>query len=99
MLRQVQADQVPRMRRLMAAMQQYDRWRTRLPPLQEMESQLPQHDIARHVPDAGRMRNAEIGGARQQRTELLRLGHIEWFGRIGKSVQIHDGSRVAAATF
>src|SRR3954447_18156217 len=97
-LRQMQADQVPGMCRLMSAVQQHD-WRCAwLSPLQAVKPQLPQHDVARHVLDAALMRNAEVSSTCQQRTKLFRLGHIERFSRVGKSVQIHESSRVAAAT-
>ena len=95
----MQADQVPGMRRLMPAMQQHDRRRIRRAPFQEVEPQLPQHDVARPVWRVRRVRNAEIGGAGEQQTELLRLRHVERFGRVGEAVQVHGGSRVAPATF
>ena len=101
-LRQVQADQVPGMRRLVAAMQQHDRRRIRRAPLQVVEPHLPQHDVARTIRHIGRMRNAEIGGTGKQQAELLRRRHVERFGRVGEAVQIHGfPGRLAscAATF
>src|SRR6201996_646826 len=35
------------------------------------------------------MRDAKVGSTRQQQTELLRLRHVERFGRVGETVQIH----------
>ncbi len=55
-LRQMHAGQVPGMRRLVSAMQQYDRRCIRRTPFQEVEPQLPQHDVAGPVWRGGDVR-------------------------------------------
>ena len=47
---EVQAHEVPRVRRLVAAVQQQDLRRARLTPLREVEAQAAHHRVARHVP-------------------------------------------------
>jgi hypothetical protein len=45
-LREMQTDEIPGMRGLVAAMQQHDRWRVRVAPFEKMEPLPAQNDVA-----------------------------------------------------
>ena len=80
---EVQADEVPRVSRLVAAVQQQDLRLPRLAPLRKVEA-LASHDrVARHIAHVGCVRDAQIGGA------------LEETGELGKRV-MSRGERVSA---
>ena len=90
---QVQADEIPRVRRLIRPVQQDDGRRAGVAPLQQVQPQVIDDDVAGDVAHAARMRDAQVGGAALQAAELVERGHVERAGVGGEFVQVHGSPR------
>ena len=88
---EVQADEVPGVRGLVAAVEQQQRRRAGLAPLEEVEALVPQHRVARAVAQLGRVWDAEVGRALEQRAQLRRGAQVERIEAGGELVQVHRG--------
>ena len=67
---QVQADEIPRVRRLVATVEQQHAGRVGVAPLGEVEAHPPQDGLPRDVPHRGVVRDAQVGGTLEQAGEL-----------------------------
>ena len=73
---QVQADEVPRVRRLVAAVEQHHRRRGRVAPLGEVEAHAAQDRLAGDVAHGRLVGDPEVAGALEQAGELGRRPHV-----------------------
>ena len=69
---EVQADEIPGVRRLVATVEQQDVGRAGVAPLREMEPHPPQDRLPGDIPHRGVVGDPQIGGALEQAGELAR---------------------------
>ena len=69
---QVEADEIPGMRRLVATVEQQHVRSARLAPFGEMEPHPPQDRLSGDVPHGGVVGDPQVGGALEQAGELVR---------------------------
>jgi len=75
-VRKVETHEVPGVCRLVASVQQDDRRRSRLAPLEKAEPQSIEHVVLRQVTDVGRIPDSEFARACIKTSELSRRRHV-----------------------
>ena len=74
---QVECDQIPAVRRLVAAVQQEDRRVRRFAPFEQVQPEVVDHLVAGDVANLVGVGDAEIGGRFAERSELVGSGQID----------------------